>query len=279
MNGMMFKKFRSLEELSIYFSTSQKCKDYLATMRWGGEPECPYCHCKNVYNKCDGRYVCASCGNTFSVLVGTVFQNTKLSLLIWFKAIYLVINSKSGISSCQLAGIIGVTQKTAWFMLQKIRILLQDVEDEFPDKVFGMIVEKRNRNNRFYKIRVPDTPHHLHPKLKKYIKEGSRIFIDDRICYQSLDESGLDKYRVEDPFPLGVSASSISKSVIVDAFWLQLKRMVMGVYHYISISLLHRYVYEALYRYRVRRLSNEEKFTDAFGRMFRVVEYKTVRPR
>lgn len=276
---MMIKKFRSLEELSSYFSNDQKCKDYLAEMRWDGNPECPYCHCKVVYKKRDGRYACASCGNTFSVLVGTIFQNTKLSLLIWFKAIYLVVNSKSGISSCQLAGIIGVTQKTAWFILQKIRILLRDAEDEFPDKVFGLIVEKRDRHNKPYKIRVADKPYRLHPKLLKYVKDESRVFIDDRICYQSLDESGIAKYRVEDPYPLGSTTFKSGKNVVVDVFWLQLKRMIMGVYHYVSRVLLHRYVYEAYYRYRVRRMSNDERFEDAFGRMFRVVEYRIVRPK
>ena len=279
MKRMMIKKFRSLEELSVYFSTNQKCKDYLAMMRWNGEPECPYCHSKIVYHKCDGRYACVSCGNTFSVLVGTIFQNTKLSLLIWFKAIYLVVNSKSGISSCQLAGFIGVTQKTAWFMLQKIRILLRDEEDEFPDKVMGTIVEKRNNDNVPYKIRVADKPHRIHPKLLKYVQESSRIFEDDCICYQSLDESGLEMFRIEDPFPLGIKAHKSREKYVVDAFWQQLKRMIMGVYHYVSIALFHRYIYEALYRCKVRRMSNEEKFMDAFGRMFSVVDYKIVRPK
>ena len=155
MKSKLFETFKSLEELSSFFCSNQECKDYLASVRWDDNPKCPYCHCNKVYRKKDGRYVCASCGNTFSVLVGTIFQNTKLPLIIWFKAIYLFVNSKIGISSCNLAVVLGVTQKTAWFMLQKIRILLNDVEDDYPDKVLGTIRCMKSRKNRFLGSELP----------------------------------------------------------------------------------------------------------------------------
>lgn len=279
MESKLFETFKSLEELSSFFCSNQKCKDYLASVRWDDNPKCPYCHCNKVYRKKDGRYVCASCGNTFSVLVGTIFQNTKLPLIIWFKAIYLFVNSKIGISSCNLAVVLGVTQKTAWFMLQKIRILLNDVEDDYPDKVFGTIRCMKSRKNRFFRVRIANKPHQLHPFLFKYLNEGSRIFTDERICYQSLDESEFVRYHVEDPYPLSSGNNTIRNNGVIDAFWLQLKRMVMGVYHFISSSLFHRYIYEALFRYKKRRSSQEERFGDALGKMFQQVPYNVVRPK
>ncbi len=107
------KDFGSITALVAQFRTEKSCREFLAEFRWHGNITCPYCGCKKVYHKKDGRYICKDCKRTFSVLVGTVFQNTKVSLLLWFIAIHLICNSKKGISSCHLARELGVTQKTA----------------------------------------------------------------------------------------------------------------------------------------------------------------------
>ncbi len=120
------KDFNSLIDLITYFDTEEKCAKYLAQMKWGDNPTCPHCNHNHLYelkgkNK---RYKCAKCRKQFSVRVGTIFEDSKIGLQKWFVAIYLIINHKKGISSLQLHRDLNVTQKTAWFMLQRIRYAL-----------------------------------------------------------------------------------------------------------------------------------------------------------
>ena len=117
-----FAKFDSLIQIADYFHSEDVCKQAIAQERWcDGEAVCPYCGCTHTYMTAEGRYICKDCASHFSVTVGTIFENTKVSLRKWFLAMYLVSSHKKGVSSCQLARDIKVTQKTAWFMLHKIR--------------------------------------------------------------------------------------------------------------------------------------------------------------
>ena len=118
-----FRKFNSLKSFVRHFNNEQVCKDALIEARWDDDVVCPHCgqhHCKL---RKDGRFRCNSCKHNFSCTTGTIFENTKVSLQDWFLAMYLVSSHKKGISSCQIARDCEVTQKTAWFMLHKIRSL------------------------------------------------------------------------------------------------------------------------------------------------------------
>lgn len=116
------ENFNSLLEVYDYFSDEQKCLDYLATQRWDGEIICPHCNHNKIYAFQDKkRFKCAKCRQQFTAKVGTIFEDSKVAMRKWFIAIYLVTSHKNGISSHQLAKDIKVTQKTAWFMLQRIR--------------------------------------------------------------------------------------------------------------------------------------------------------------
>lgn len=129
-----FKKFNSVISLTSYFTSDDKCKQAIIESRWGVGKEqdivCPYCgkhHCKMSKN---GRFHCTGCNKNFSCLVGTIFENTKLPLIKWFLAMYFISSHKKGISSYQLARNIEVTQNTAWYMLQKIRLLYPQSDAE-----------------------------------------------------------------------------------------------------------------------------------------------------
>ena len=116
-------EFDNLFSLTSYFTTEKVCKEFLAQQRWGGDVVCPICgkhHCKQRF---DGRYRCDRCKHNFSVISSTIFENTKVSLRKWFIAMYLISSHKKGVSSHQLSRDIDVSQKTAWYMLQKIRTL------------------------------------------------------------------------------------------------------------------------------------------------------------
>jgi transposase-like protein len=121
--------FKNLKDLLYKFSDDNVCREYLANQRWNGKPVCPYCNHDKVYNIEGGkRYKCANseCYKKFSVTVGTVFEDTKVGLSTWFAAMYLVTSNKKGISSLQLSRDLGVTQKTAWFVLHRIREMMKD---------------------------------------------------------------------------------------------------------------------------------------------------------
>ena len=129
-----FEKFNSIISLTAYFNSDDKCKQAITEARWGvGNDQdviCPYCgkhHCKISKN---GRYHCTGCNKNFSCLVGTIFENTKLPLIKWFLAMYFISSHKKGISSYQLARNIEVTQNTAWYMLQKVRLLYSQTDAE-----------------------------------------------------------------------------------------------------------------------------------------------------
>jgi len=121
-----FSKFSSIYELTSYFSTDEKCRRAIRDSRWeNGDVICPYCGGHHCVERIDGRYRCHKCGSNFSVLVGTIFENTKIPLVKWFIAMYLISCHKKGISSVQLATDISTTQKTAWYILHKVRTLFR----------------------------------------------------------------------------------------------------------------------------------------------------------
>lgn len=122
--------FNNLIELVKSLPTEKACKDYLAAQRWeNGKAVCPYCNHSICYVIEGGkRYKCGSrlCYKKFSVITGTVFEASNIPLQKWFMAIYLCTAHKKGISSYQLGKDISVTQKSAWFMLHRIRELMRD---------------------------------------------------------------------------------------------------------------------------------------------------------
>lgn len=132
--------FKSLKQMLDTLRTEEECRVYLETLRWNGKPVCPHCgsmseeHYKLTQGgEFKGLYKCRDCKKRFTVRQGIMFEDSNLPLRTWFHAIYLVFISKKGISSCQLARELGVTQKTAWFMLQRIRHNMKDDDIDFDD--------------------------------------------------------------------------------------------------------------------------------------------------
>ena len=131
------EQFDSLVSLVQYFKDDNTCKEFLVTQRWNdGDFVCPYCGQHHCYRRSDGQFRCPKCRKNFSVLVETIFENTKICLPKWFMAMYLISSHKKGISSHQLSRDIHVTQKTAWYMLHKVRSLYaQDDSKPFKGEV------------------------------------------------------------------------------------------------------------------------------------------------
>lgn len=125
-----FTQFNNLVSLLTYFNSNNVCKKAIIESRWAdGDVVCPYCGEHHCVSRTDGRFRCKKCRRNFSCLVGTLFENTNLPLIKWFVAMYLISSHKKGISSYQLAKDIHVTQSTAWYMLQKIRLLYPQTDE------------------------------------------------------------------------------------------------------------------------------------------------------
>src|ERR1700743_817827 len=120
---------KNLPDLMKKFSDEAACRDFLVQQRWNGVPECPYCGCRESY-KIEGgeRLKCANkeCWKKYSVTVGTIFEASNIPLTKWFAAMYILTAHKKGISSVQLAKDLGITQKSAWFMLHRMRESLKE---------------------------------------------------------------------------------------------------------------------------------------------------------
>ncbi len=118
----MLKQFSSLFDLFEAFPDEQSAIDHLRAIRWKNGAYCPYCKSNRVMHFADKKtHKCSDCRQRFSIKVGTIFEDTKLPLGKWFAAIWLVTSHKKGIASTQLAKDLKITQKSAWFVLHRLR--------------------------------------------------------------------------------------------------------------------------------------------------------------
>src|SRR5205809_4893058 len=122
----------TLIEAIRYFSDVQTCHDFMVNLRWpDGIVKCPKCQTENVgFISTRRTWQCKNkdCNKQFSIKVGTIFEDSPLGLDKWLPAVWLIANCKNGISSWEIHRAIGVTQKTAWFMLHRIRLAMQDTD-------------------------------------------------------------------------------------------------------------------------------------------------------
>lgn len=117
----MLPEFKSIFDLLKAFPTEQSCIDHLENLSWGGNPVSPFDAASKVYKCAGNKYKCKNTGKYFNVRTNTIFDNTKIPLQKWFLALYVFSSHKKGISSHQLAKDISVTQKSAWFLLHRLR--------------------------------------------------------------------------------------------------------------------------------------------------------------
>ena len=286
---MIGKEFNSLIDLVKAFPTEQNCIDHLTELRWNGYVVSPFDPTSKVY-KCKGnKYRCKNTGKYFNVRTNTLFDNTKVELVKWFMAIWLVSGHKKGISSIQLSRDIAVTQKTAWFILQRIRKcfgcennhrLDGDVElDEtfvggknknrhadkkvpkcqgrsFKDKtpVLGML----ERGGKTVCRVVKDTStKSLTAPILRTIKRTTTLFTDEWCGYDAVGKI-YTRHIVDHSKRQYVDGDATTNRI--EGFWSILKRGIIGIYHRISREHLHRYVNEFVFRYNTRRHTEMERF-------------------
>lgn len=300
------RKFKTLIELLTYFREEQTCRDYLELIRWNGKIVCPYKECKHdyVFKYTDGkRYKCAKCQRQFSVKVGTIFEDSKISLQKWFAAIYLITSHKKGISSLQLHRDIGVTQKTAWFMLHRVRhtLLISSTEkltgiieadetfiggkesnkhkskqtagtqgrsSQTKTPVLGII----ERGGQLRAIKVLNTRgYSLRPFIVNNVEFGSTVHTDEWWGYRGL--SRIFKHQFINHGEGEYSKDGVHTNSI-EGFWSLLKRGVIGIYHSMSDKHLQKYVDEFVFRYNTRGYSENFRFDAMLNNINSHLTYK-----
>lgn len=291
------EKFNSLIQLTQHFSDEKVCREHLENIRWNGNPICPYCGHEKVYRIEDGkRFKCASneCYKKFSVKVGTIFENSNIPLKIWFVAMYLACNHKKGVSSLQLSRDLGITQKSAWFVLQRIREMLKDKapqmlknEVEIDETYIGGKNKNRHahkkvkgsqgrsakdktpvlgiieREGRIVARSVKNTKSStIQPIMRASVEIGSTIYTDEWLGYRGLDKSYSHKVVNHGS---GEYVNGVIHTNTVEGFWSLLKRGIVGIYHHVSPKHLDRYCDEFTFRYNTRNISQEERFDTAIA--------------
>lgn len=120
-------KPKTLQQAIKYFSDEQVCIDTVAALRWPNGPECPACsHKGHYYLASQRRWKCKDCHKQFSVKLGTIFEDSLIGLDKWLIALWMLVNCRNGISSYEVGRSLGITQKSAWFVLHRLRLALRE---------------------------------------------------------------------------------------------------------------------------------------------------------
>lgn len=284
-------QFNSLLEVLNKFNTEEKCVEYLALLRWGGKPICPHCGHDRVYTLKKG-YKCAAktCYKKFTVRVGTVFQESNIPLMKWFLAAYLLSAHKKGISSYQLGRDLGITQKTAWFMLHRLREanrikLFEKTEniveidetfiggktankhkwqrDELNKKGTGYVhktpvlgILERGVGVRTFQVDKADGQT-LQPIIMKHVNWGTQVVTDGFGGYKDLNKYYYHTIvnHGKEEFVVGDKHTNS-----LEGFWSLLKRGIYGIYHQVSEKHLARYCDEFTFRYNTKDLKDGVRF-------------------
>ena len=286
---------QTLLEAVRYFSDQDVCVEFVAKLRWPDGPVCPRCEgTEHSFLTTRRLWKCKRCKKQFSVKVGTIFEDSPLGLDKWLPAIWLAANSKNGISSHELGRSLGITQKSAWFVLHRIRLAMRSgtfnmlsgtVEadetyiggkarnmhrakrrEKFGDREGGLhpstgkvpVLGMIDRGGRVRAKVVEDTKGKT---LRSYVRDnvapGSSLYTDSHSSYSGL---GADfDHRVVDHAERYVDGNVHTN--YIENFWALLKRGLHGTYVSVKPFHLYRYLDERMFTFNERELTDLGRFT------------------
>jgi transposase-like protein len=288
----VIKEPQSLQEAILFFSDQENCLNYLVGRRpeWKDGVVCPKCGSKKVsFLKNQLRWQCSARHpkRQFSVKVGTIFEDSPLGLDKWLPAMWLILNCKNGISSLEIHRALKVTQKTAWFMLHRIRLAQQgkqggklggevEIDETFiGGKARNMHKSKRDRVisgtggkdkeivlgmlERGGNVRVMHIENRRKAELQAHVREhveaGAAIFTDELLSYDGLN--GDFKHQVINHAVEYANGNVHTNGM--ENFWSLVKRQLHGTYISVEPFHLFRYIDEQAFRFNNRKMTDAER--------------------
>jgi len=289
---------KTLQSAIRHFSDEQVCIQTIAKLRWPNGPECPACgHKEHYYLATQKRWKCKECYKQFTVKLGTIFEDSPIALDKWLIALWMLVNCRNGVSSYEVGRALGITQKSAWFVLHRLRFALQtgsltklggngapvEVDETFiGGKARFMHKAKRERLSsnggmqggsgkavvmglleRGGKVRTAVIPHRRQNIPEKIVRElvepGAEVHTDEFTGYYNLKDAYLHKVvnHLEGYVKENVHTNGIEN------FWSLLKRGIGGTYVAVEPFHLFRYVDEQAFRYNNRKDADGNKLNDA----------------
>jgi transposase-like protein len=298
---------RTLIDAVRFFKDADNCREFMATIRWPDGVKCPTCGSEKVgFLANQGRWQCSSKHpkRQFSVKVGTIFEDSPIGLDRWLPAVWLLVNCKNGISSYEVARDLAVTQKTAWFMLHRIRKAMQtgtfekvSGQVEADETFIGGLARFMHKADRARKIggtggagkaivmgildrnsgkvrvkHVPNTQRRtLQGEIRQHVEAGSEVFTDEWVAYNGLDREYVHQVinHTEAYVKGNVHTNRIAN------FWSCLKRGLKGTYVSVEPFHLFRYLDEQAFRFNERKATDAARFVQALSNVTgRRVTYK-----
>lgn len=288
----------SIIQLMDMFPNEGAARDWFEAMRWPDDVTCPRCKSDRVSASSGSMsHWCAVCRRRFSVRTGTVMERSRIPLRKWAIAIYMVVTNLKGVSSMKLHRELNVTQKTAWFLLHRIREAMEASADlplfvgpvEVDEMYVGGIESKKHASKRLRKGRGPvgkttvmgvkdratggvraevvrqaDSETVL-AFLDKHVSEHATIFTDGEKIYSVLGSLGVDHESVKHSHGEYVRGEVWTNGM--ESFWAMFKRGFQGVYHRMSAKHLQAYVDEFASRHRMRDDDTLEQMTHVVAGM------------
>ena len=285
---------RTLLEAIRYFTDIDVCTAFVAKMRWADMPVCDRCGgVETSYLKTRRVWKCKACKRQFSVKVGTIFEDSPLGLDKWLPAVWLIANSKNGISSHELGRALGVTQKSAWFMLHRIRLAMRagsfekiSTVAEVDETFVGGLAKNMHKAERARKItgtggkdktivvgalerggevRTAVIPNRTTTVLEGFVRdnvaEGSILYTEALASYKGL---GTDYgHSIVDHATEYVNGPVYTNGI--ENFWNLLKRSIRGTYIHIDPAHLFRYVEERAFAFNNCQENDFDRFGLALG--------------
>ena len=300
---------RTLLEAVKYFAIPDNCLEYLVARRWPNGVTCPTCGSDGVYfDKSRMGWICKAKHplRKFSLKTGTIFEDSPLGLDKWLPVVWMIVNCKNGVSSWEIHRAVGVTQKTAWFMLQRIRLAMQDetggkvggdveVDETFiGGKARNMHIAQRRRRitgtgtkdktavmgilERGGKVRtsvvVDRRKKTLQAEVLKHVEAGAALYTDALLSYNGLE--GRYAHQVIDHAVAYVDGQIHTNGL--ENYWSLLKRALSGTYVSVEPFHLFRYLDEQAFRYNHRLDMNDaDRFSVAIcGIVGKRLTYQTL---
>jgi transposase len=277
----------TVREFFERYPTDDACLEHIMEVRYGLRHVCGACGVEGTFHKLTGRraFSCASCGDHVYPGAGTIFQDSRTPLTVWFYAIYLFVNTRHGVSGKELERTLGVTYKTAWRIGQQIRILMARADGfemlkghiELDETVVGgrqswkdyhaegtnktVVMGLKERGGRMVTEVVPNIrKHNLREVVLRTVEKGSAVSTDELLSYNLLKGDGYDhrsvNHKAKEWRKYNYRRNEYHHTNNVESFWRLFKDSIRGTHIHVSQKYMQRYLDEFTFRSNNRQMTN-----------------------